>query len=39
VDDGKIKVFIAKEYLLDQIKEVVVHQESHPRGKIAIKIS
>ncbi|OGK21303.1 hypothetical protein A3C23_02230 [Candidatus Roizmanbacteria bacterium RIFCSPHIGHO2_02_FULL_37_13b] len=38
VDNGKIKVSIDKVYSLDKIKEAASHQETHPRGKIVLKI-
>ncbi len=38
VDNGKIKVSIEKVYPLEQIKEAEDNQESHPRGKLVLKI-
>lgn len=40
VDSGKIKVYIDREYSLDQAKEAFVYQEEiHPRGKIVFRVN
>lgn len=38
VDAGKIKVSVDKVYSLEQIREAANHQETHPRGKLVLKI-
>lgn len=39
VDTGKIKVVIDKVYSFEQAREAAVLQESHPRGKVVLKMN
>lgn len=38
VDSGKIKVRVDRVFALEQVKEAYRYQESHPRGKVVLKI-